>query len=74
MAHRIIFGPDNGLEFVATAVREWLAEVGAKILYITPERPWKNGDNESFNGKLRDELLDTEIFTTLRKARILIVR
>jgi len=63
---------DNGSEFVATAVRESSATVGFKILYITPESPWENGYNESFNGKLRDELLNTEIFTALREGRILI--
>ena len=65
---------DNGPEFVATAVREWLAKVGVKTLYITPGSPWENGYNESFNGKLRDELLNTEIFTTLREAQVLIER
>ena len=65
---------DNGPEFVATAVREWLAKVGVKTLYITPGSPWENGYNESFNGKLRDELLNTEIFTTLREAQVLIGR
>jgi putative transposase len=58
---------DNGPEFVATAVREWLAKVGVKTLYIEPGSPWENGYNESFNGKLRDELLNTEIFYTLRE-------
>ncbi len=51
-------------EFVAIAVRQWLAKVGVKTLYIEPGSPWENGYNESFNGKLRDELLNTEIFNT----------
>ena len=65
---------DNGPEFVATAVREWLTKVGVKTLYIEPGSPWENGYNESFNGKLRDELLNTEIFYTLREAQVLIER
>jgi len=63
---------DNGSEFTATAVREWLPKVGVKTLYIEPGSPWENGYNESFNGKLRDELLNGEIFYTLREARVLI--
>ena len=63
---------DNGPEFVAKAVQEWIAAVGAKTAYITPGSPWENGYIESFNGKLRDELLDREIFTTLEEARVLI--
>ena len=63
---------DNGPEFVARAVREWLARLQVKTLYITPGSPWENGYNESFNGKLRDECLNTEIFYTLREARVLI--
>ena len=51
-----------------------MAKVGVKTLYITPGSPWENGYNESFNGKLRDELLNTEIFTTLREAQVLIER
>ena len=58
--------PDNGAEFTATAVREWLARVGVKTLYIEPGSPWENGYNESFNGKLRDELLNGEIFYSLQ--------
>ena len=57
---------DNGPEFVAIAVREWIAKVGAKTAYIEPGSPWENGYVESFNGKLRDELLHREIFYTLR--------
>ena len=63
---------DNGPEFVAIAVREWIAKVGAKTAYIEPGSPWENGYVESFNGKLRDELLNREIFYTLREAQVLI--
>ena len=63
---------DNGPEFVATAVREWVAAVGAETAYIEPGSPWENGHVESFNSKLRDELLDGEIFYTLREAQVLI--
>ena|SRR5690242_16897116 len=55
-------------------IREWLPKVGANTLYIEPGSPWENGYNESFNGKLRDELLNGEIFYTLNEARILIER
>ena len=63
---------DNGPEFVATAVQEWIGVVGAKTAYITPGSPWENGFIESFNARLRDELLDGEIFYTLREAQIVI--
>lgn len=63
---------DNGPEFVAAALREWIAAVGAKIAYIEPGSPWENGYCESFNGKLRDELLNGEIFYTLKEAKIMI--
>ena len=56
---------DNGSEFTATTVRDWLSRVGVKTLFIEPGSPWENGYNESFNGKLRDELLNAEIFDTL---------
>jgi len=65
---------DNGPEFTATAVREWLGQVGVKTLFIEPGSPWENGYVESFHGRLRDELLAREIFYTLREARILIER
>ena len=65
---------DNGAEFTATAVRDWLARVGVKTLYIEPGSPWENGYNESFNGKLRDELLNGEIFYSLKEAQVLIER
>ena len=63
---------DNGPEFVARALREWLGRVGVSTLYIEPGSPWENGYNESFNGKLRDELLNGEIFYSLCEARIII--
>ena len=63
---------DNGPEFTARRVREWLAQVGVETLYIEPGSPWENGYVESFNGKLRDELLNREIFSTLREAQVLI--
>jgi putative transposase len=63
---------DNGPEFTAKAVRKWLNQVGVKTLFIEPGSPWENGYIESFNGKLRDELLNREIFTTLEEARTLI--
>ena len=63
---------DNGPEFVAEAVRGWTAAVGARTAYIAPGSPWENGYVESFNGKLRDELLDCEVFSTLREAQVLI--
>lgn len=53
-------------------VREWLGKVGAKTLFIEPGSPWENGYIESFNGKLRDELLNGEIFYSLREAKVLI--
>lgn len=63
---------DNGPEFIARNVRQWLGRIGVKTLYIEPGSPWENGYCESFNSKLRDELLDMEIFTTLREAQVLI--
>jgi len=65
---------DNGSEFTAIAVREWLPRLGVKTLFIEPGSPWENGYNESFNGKLRDELLNGEIFYTLQEAKVLIER
>jgi putative transposase len=65
---------DNGPEFTAKAVRRWLTEVGVKTLFIEPGSPWENGYVESFNGKLRDELLNGEIFYTIREAQVLIER
>ena len=65
---------DNGPEFTAGVVREWLGRVGVRTLYIEPGSPWENGYVESFNGKLRDELLNRESFETLLEARVLIER
>jgi putative transposase len=63
---------DNGPEFTAKAVRKWLSLLGVTTLFIEPGSPWENGYIESFNGKMRDELLDREIFTTLQEAKVLI--
>jgi len=63
---------DNGPEMTAKIVRSWLASVGAKTLYIEPGSPWENGYCESFNGKLRDELLNGEIFYSLKEAKVVI--
>ncbi len=63
---------DNGAEMTANVVRNWLTQVGAKTLFIEPGSPWENGYYESFNGKLRDELLNGEIFYSLKEAQIVI--
>ncbi len=63
---------DNGPEFTAKAVRGWLNRLGVKTLFIEPGSPWENGYVESFNGKLRDELLNREVFYTLTEAKVLI--
>jgi transposase InsO family protein len=63
---------DNGPEFIAEALRTWIAAVGARTAYIEPGSPWENGYCESFNGKLRDELLNGEIFYTLKEAKTMI--
>ena len=63
---------DNGAEFTALAVRDWLGRLGVKTLFIAPGSPWENGYNESFNGKLRDELLNGELFETLWEAQVLV--
>jgi len=63
---------DNGPEMIAKVLRNWLARVGTKTAYIMPGSPWENGYCESFNGKLRNELLDGEIFYTLREAQVII--
>ena len=65
---------DNGPEFTAKALRAWLGRIGVKTLFIEPGSPWENGYNESFNGKLRDELLNGEIFYTLKEAKVMIER
>ncbi len=63
---------DNGPEFIAQTVREWIAAVGAMTAFIEPGSPWENGCCESFNSKLRDELLDGEMFYILAEATIVI--
>ena len=63
---------DNGPEFTAKAVRERLARINAKTLYTEPGSPWENGYNESFDGRLRDELLNGETFYPLKEAKVLI--
>lgn len=65
---------DNGLEFTAKGVREWLSRGGVKTLFIEPGSPWENGCIELFNGKLRDELLDGEIFEMMLEAKVLLER
>jgi putative transposase len=63
---------DNGPEFVAKEVQKWITAVGAKTAYIAPGSPWENGSVESFNARLRDELLNGEIFPSLREAQVVI--
>ena len=65
---------DNGPEFAAKAVRSWLSRIGVQTRFITPGIPWENGYIESFNGKLRDELLDREPFDTLWEVKVLMER
>jgi transposase InsO family protein len=67
---------DDGSESHGTAhaVRTWLGRTGVKTLFIAPGSPWENGFNESFNGKLRDELLNGKIFCTLKEPQVLIER
>lgn len=65
---------DNGPEFTAKRVRKWLGHLGVKTLFIEPGSPWENGYIESFNGKLRDELLNGELFDTLMEAQVLVER
>jgi len=62
---------DNGSEFTAKSVRSWLERLGVKTLFIEPGSPWENGYIESFNGKLRDELLNGEIFDTILEAKVI---
>jgi putative transposase len=61
-------GSNNGPEFIARAVREWIAAAGAKTAYIMPGSPWENGYCESFNGRLRDECLNEHLFANLNEA------
>ena len=63
---------DNGSEFTARVVHQWIKRLGVQTLFIEPGSPWENGYNESFNGKFRDELLNGEIFYTLKEAQVLI--
>ena len=63
---------DNGSEFIAQGLRQWLANLGTGTLYIEPGSPWENGYCESFNGKLRDECLNGEIFYSLKEAQVVI--
>ena len=65
---------DNGVEFIARKVRAWIGAVGAKTAFIEPGSPWENGYCESFNARFRDELLNAEVFYSLREAQILIER
>lgn len=62
---------DNAPEFTAKAIRKWLTDLQVKTLYIEPGSPWENGYIESFNGKLRDELINGEIFMTMYEAQVL---
>ena len=63
---------DNGPEFIANAVRKWLSKRRVETLYIEPGSPWENGYIESFNGKLRDEILNREIFYSVREAKVIV--
>ncbi len=65
---------DNGAEFIARKVRAWIGAVGARTAFIEPGSPWENGYCESFNARFRDELLNVEVFYSLREAQILIER
>ena len=62
---------DNGTEFTAQSIRDWLKRLGVKTLFIEPGSPWENGYIESFNGKMRDELLNGEIFDTIFEAKVI---
>jgi transposase InsO family protein len=65
---------DNGPEFVAKELRKWLDQADVEALYVAPGSPWENGYVESFNGKLRDELLNSELFLSMAEARWVIDR
>ena len=62
---------NSGAEFAVNLVREWLGRIGVKTLYLEPGSPWDNGCHKSFSGKLWNELLNGEIFYTMREAEIL---
>jgi putative transposase len=63
---------DNGSEFTAKSIKGWLERLKVRTLYIEPGSPWENGYNESFNGRLRDELLNGEVFYTLKEAQVIL--
>ena len=63
---------DNGPEFIAGVVKSWLARRGSRTLYIEPGSPWENAYSETFNSRLRDELLDRETFETLKEAKVIL--
>lgn len=67
-----IIRSDNGSEFIGKAVGDWLAKNGIKPLFIEPGKPWQNGKGESFNGKLRDECLSREWFSSVKEAQVVI--
>jgi putative transposase len=71
-SRRAIFPMCYGPEFIAKAVQDWIAAVGSVTAYIEPGSPWENGYCESFNAKLRDELLNGEVFYTLKEASVVI--
>lgn len=62
---------DNGSEFANNQIKEWLRNVGVKTLFIEPGSPWENAYIESFNGRMRDELLNRELFTSLQEAIVI---
>jgi transposase InsO family protein len=63
---------DNGPEFIADAIKKWLAENHVGTLYIEPGSPWENGYIESFNGKLRDEILNREVFYSVKETKVIV--
>ena len=63
---------DNGSEFIGQAVNDWLSKNGIKPIFIAPGKPWQNGKGESFNGKLRDECLSREWFSSVKEAQVII--
>lgn len=73
-SHSASFRRCYGAEFIAKKVRAWIGAVGAKTAFIAPGSPWENGYCESFNARFRDELLNGEVFCSLREAQILIER
>ena len=74
MAHPNISGLITELQFTAHKVRRWLEKLAVQTMYIEPGSPWENGYIESFNGKLRDEVLSREVFDTLLEAKVLVER